>query len=160
MSATFESLLARVQALLMDDAGRVFGATALAEGLRLALGELNLARAAEGLPAQALAGLDGAPETTLSDGYATPLVLGAAGYTAAARAVDRAESFEMAHEAGDLSAWAALRLGEFRAMLAVLHPTYAPGASAAAQARSEESARRADLRIANNTPWGTWEEEE
>ena len=117
-------LLARLQTLLMDTDSRIWDEATLTEALRLALGEYNLAAP---IPVT-LTGLDEAALTTLPDRHASLLVLGAAGYAAAARGLDRAEGFEFEQEARDLQAWSAARLSDFRALLAIVYPTYAaPG---------------------------------
>jgi hypothetical protein len=124
MAATLSSLTDRVEALVMDIGNRIFDTSTIAEGIRLALGEYNLARESAALAPVTLSGLDGAALTTLDSGHESLLVLGGAGYAAAARAVDRAESFELDKEARDLTSWAEKRLAEFRAMLRSIHPAY------------------------------------
>lgn len=121
------TLLTRISTLLMDTSNRVWDLPTLTEGVRLALGEYNLAGlSSPGFVPVTLNGLDGANVTTLPVHHQTALVIGAAGYAAGARSVDRAESFELDHEARDLAAWSAARLTEWRRMLRLIFPLYAP----------------------------------
>ena len=129
MPATLATLIDRVEALVMDSGNRVFDVVTITEGLRLALGEYNLARETATLAAVTLNGLDGAAATTLGVGHESLLVLGGGGYAASARAVDRAESFELDQESASLAGWAGKRLSEFRSMLTILHPGYSGATS-------------------------------
>ncbi|HEX9107427.1 MAG TPA: hypothetical protein VF832_09365 [Longimicrobiales bacterium] len=122
MSSTLTTLRARARTLLMDASGAIWDDAALEEGLRLALGEYQLAAAR----AVTLAGLDGAAVTSLDAQHDLLLVLGGAAYAALARAVDRAESVELGAQAADLKTWGEARLREFKAMLCVVYPSYRP----------------------------------
>jgi len=113
-----------VKALLMDSSSVIYDTGTITEGIRSALGEYNTAK--ETAPVT-LSGLDEELTTTLPGVHDTLLVLGAAGYAATARAVDRAESFTLGSEAEDLQKWGEARLKEFRGMLGFLFPGYLIG---------------------------------
>ena len=118
-------MLARIQNALMDNPTFVWDTPTLTEGLRLSLGEYNLAGRVEN-PVSVLGtinGLDGAVTSNLTV-YESLVVLGAAGYCASARAVDRASSYEMGDHADQLKAWGDARLKEFRAQLGAVFPKY------------------------------------
>lgn len=121
------TILTRTSTLLMDSSNRVWDLPNLTEGVRLALGEYNLAGlAAPGFVPVTLNGLDSGYVTTLPVHHQSALVVGAAGYAAGARSVDRAESFELDHEAHDLAEWSEKRLAEWRRMLRLIFPHYSP----------------------------------
>jgi hypothetical protein len=119
--ATLLTITARVRSLLMDaGASPIWSDATITEGVRLALGEYALAGAA----AQTLEGLDGAAVTSLPAVHESLLVGGAAAYAALARNVDRAESFQLDGEAGQLKSWADTRLKEYKAGLSFVFPGY------------------------------------
>lgn len=155
--ATLSTLSTRVKTFLMDSSALVWAADDITEAIRLALGEYNLA--SSGIAT--IDGLDSATSTTLPAVYDFVIVVGAAGYAASARGVDRVEGFDEDKESGSLTSWAALRLKEFRAFLAMAFPGYsttqppAPDSNAPAPA---EAARQGTLRTTTNPAWGTWTE--
>jgi hypothetical protein len=120
MASSLTSLSTRVSALLMDSANLIWPAAAITEGIRSAIGEYGTA----GKSAVTLDGLDSASSTTLPAVHDTVIVVGAAGYAAAARAADRAESFQLGSESAELKTWADKRLSEFRGMLGFIFPGY------------------------------------
>jgi hypothetical protein len=134
MAATLISLRARIRAALLDSSspGQVWDDESLAEALRQALSEYQLAGAA---PAS-LQGLDGALVTSLPEMHESLVVWGASAYAALTRSIRRAESFQLGSEAAALEAWGEARLREFRALLNLV--------------------RAADLHGADTPPWGQW----
>jgi hypothetical protein len=147
MTTTLTTLEERLRSLLMDAGSAVWDAAALAEAIRLALGEYALA----GKVPVSLAGLDGATETTLNPLHDAAIVWGAAAYAALARAVDRAESFTLGSRAADLKAWGDQRLSEFKAMLGALFPGYLIAASGGAGADPAKTAAEIALLGARTT---------
>lgn len=137
MSATLTGLIERVKTLLMDSGSLVWDTATLGEAVRQALGEYNLA----GESAATISGLDGAGSTTLPAAHDSLLVLGASGYAALARCANRAESYALGGETGQLQSWGQARLGEFRAMLRFLHPEY--GGMSGGQDGGEDPAKTA-----------------
>jgi len=152
MAATLSSLSARVRDLLADGAADLWGDPAVTEALRLALGEYTLAAQvhAPGAPAVTLSGLDGAPSTSLPEAHETLIVLGAAGYAAQMRAVDRAGLHDEGAESRLLADWGSRRLGEYKTMLAALFPVH----------HGDDAARLAELRASTNPTWGLWVEDD
>lgn len=131
----------RVETLLSDNTNLIWTDADLTEAVRLALDEVSLSMGQK----LTLSGLDGAVAASLPDLLEGMLVVGAAGYAAVARAVERAEQFELANEGGLLHTWAEERLRDFRALLS----------------RWEAVHRTSSLftqAVAN--PWGVWTEEE
>ena len=155
MATTLASLTDRVEAMLMDGSNLVFDTGTIAEGIRLAVGEYNLAREIDGLAAVTLNGLDGASSTTLSTAHDTLIVIGAAGFATNSRSADRAESFELGAEAAEHLTWSEKQLGVFREMLGALYATYR---DPAARARKAEAARAAGMRMTTNPMAGAWED--
>lgn len=118
--ATLATMLTRVRDGLMDSGSQVWTDGALTESIRLALGEYRLAGEVD----VTLQGLDLAAATTLPAAHESLIVWGGLAYAALARAVDRAESFELGSESAELKAWGDKRLQEFKAMLGVVFPGY------------------------------------
>jgi ABC-type uncharacterized transport system ATPase subunit len=87
MPADLESLTARVAACLQDATQLVYPSDAITEGLRQVLADISTALNRS----QALAGLDGAGETTLPDGLTGLVVQAAAAITVSGRALRHAE---------------------------------------------------------------------
>jgi len=113
MSLTLASLRERLRQLIQDPSGLIWTDAGLDEAVRLALHEYNLAKS----PA-VLSGLDGAETTTLPEIYESALLLGAAGYAACSRALQRSAAALPGQEGlNSLMDWGQARLGEFRAML-------------------------------------------
>ena len=134
----YSDALARVRLLLMEAGNAIWADTDLQGAIRLALGEASLSAGA----ALTLTGLDSAVATTLPAVLESALIVGAAGYAAAARAEDRAEAFELANESQASISWAASRLGEWRFMLGKVYPP--------------EQARTASQKTASSGPWTGW----
>jgi len=118
MAFDYSTTLSRLRVFLMDAGSGVWADADLQGAIRLAVGEVGLYNGV----AVTLSGLDAAVTTTIPAGLESALQVGAAGYASAARGVDRAEAFELAGEAGALLNWSALRLGEWRVMLAAQYP--------------------------------------
>jgi len=157
VTATLETICARLEQALADAEGLVWPAAALQEAVHLALDEYNLAA---GAPCT-LAGLDGAAETTLPEGHESIVIIGAAGYAAGMRGVERVEGFDPEGESPALLEWAQTRLGEFRRLLALVFPGFGgePGGYSGAPTPAEQ-ARRAGLRLSTRPPWGAWADDE
>ena len=81
----------RVSTLLLDMTHLNFTMVVIDEGIRQALMEYSKASG----QAETLAGLDGAVSTTLPEQDSGMIVLGAAGFIASAKGVDRKESFNL-----------------------------------------------------------------
>lgn len=113
-------MLERAAAFLADGTRLIFTTPLLTEALRLALGEYGAA----GQAAATLEGLDGAGSSSLAGVHETLIVIGAAGYAAQARALERAEGYQEGGESAALKAWGDARLGEFKAMLGFVFPGY------------------------------------
>jgi hypothetical protein len=110
----------------MDTGSLVWSDDALTEGLRLALGEYNLAQQLQD-PYQDLGsinGLDGASITLLPELHESLVTLGAAAYCALSRALDRSVSYDLNSESAVLVAWGNSRLKEFKVSLGILFPKY------------------------------------
>ena len=117
MSTTASDLRDRLEFLLMDMQNLTWDANTLDEGLRQALSQFN---AASGQSA-ALAGLDGAAETTLAVGDEALIVLGAAGHAALSRMAGSAARLGLAGEAADrLLTWGRTQLARFDLCLAAV----------------------------------------
>ena len=150
MTATLSSLETRVKTYLSDATGLIFTTELVDEGLRLALGQLNLTLSG----AYTLAGLDGAAATTLPAVQESLLVGGAAGYAAQSRVVKRAESFNLEQTVAQaLATWGDDRLQDFSTGLTMLINQAASAAKAAAAAA--EAARLTGLRQASIPPYPT-----
>jgi hypothetical protein len=91
MNTTLESLEQRVSVLLLDLTQLNFSQQLIHEGIRLALKEYSLASG----QVETLAGLDEAGLTSVPEQDSGILVLGAAGYVAAAKTMDRKEQFNL-----------------------------------------------------------------
>jgi len=118
MAQTLSNLCGQVAQYLDDAGGARYSEGVRTAGVRLALGEYNLLQAALGQPAAALAGLDGALETSLADQHESLLVEGAAGYAAALREAGRGEICGLGRPDLELmAAWSSRRLAAFRQML-------------------------------------------
>jgi hypothetical protein len=115
-----------MQTLLMDTGSLVWDEAALTEGLRLALGEYNLAQQAQDpyLDLGTISGLDGAAVTLLPELHESLVTLGAAAYCALSRMLDRSVSYDLNREAAALAAWGENRLKAFKISLGVLFPKY------------------------------------
>ena len=182
MATTLASLLGRVRVLLVDAGSTAWTDALLTEGIRLALGEYNLA----GLTAVTISGLDGAVVSSLDGRHDSVIALGAAGYAGVARAVDQLDALPGGLNQSDgFREWAGARLADFRGMLGFIYPGYLTGSgdagkiaaeialmaaqtatlngvearaiAAAARDTAERAAaaaRQADLR-AGAAPWGT-----
>jgi hypothetical protein len=122
----------------MDSGSLSWADADLQEGIRLSLAEISL-RAGEGYT---LSGLDGAGATTLPTLAEGLLVLGAAAYAATARAVDRAESYDLANEAEGVNTWAVKEFVSFRLLLERMYPP--------------EQTRTASQKAATDPPWSGW----
>jgi len=132
------TVVERVAGLLLDPERVKYGEAEMLAGLRLALGELSL-RAGE---AYLLTGLDGAMETTLPETLETLLVIGAAGYTALARAGARADwELQDEGEFQRLRSWAEGRLEDFRKVMRSLYPAHVP---------------RVHGQYRSQAPWAAW----
>jgi hypothetical protein len=150
-SATLSTLSSRVQVLLSDANSRVYSEGLLEESIRLALGEYST-RAKQVFT---LNGLDSATATTLPDYFDSVVVIGAAGYAAKARALDRADSFTQGETLpADLAAWGEAQLTRFRAILDDLYPQTASSeamalleAKIAADAEAAQAKAAADLAL-------------
>lgn len=81
----------RVSTLLADMTRLNFPVSLIDEGIRLALMEYSRASGVT----ETLSGLDGATASTLPDLDSGILVLGAAGYAATAKSIDRIEAFNL-----------------------------------------------------------------
>jgi len=118
MAFDYATTLSRLRVFLMDSGSAVWADADLQAAIRLAVGDVSLYNGT----AVTLSGLDGAGSTTISALLELPLQTGAAGYAATARAVDRAESFELAGEGDALRIWGEARLKDWRGMLRALYP--------------------------------------
>jgi hypothetical protein len=91
MNTNLESIEQRVSVLLLDLTRLNFSTQLIDEGIRLALKEYSLASG----QVETLAGLDEAGLTSIPEQDCGLLVLGAAGYVAAAKTLDRKEQFNL-----------------------------------------------------------------
>lgn len=89
MSIDYQTIEGRVAILLQDLTRLTFSSELLCEGIRMALREYS---AVSGQP-ETLSGLDDAGLTSIPEHDCGILVLGAAGYIAAAKTIDRQEHF-------------------------------------------------------------------
>lgn len=138
MAVDYATILARVRVLVMDGSSLIWSDSDLQAGIRLALQELNL----RGGTTQTLKDLDGAAATTLAANLEGVLAVGSAAYAARARAVDRAEAYELANEGAALGAWAEGQAQAFEKLLEVLYPA--------------EQARTAGQKTASTNIFGAW----
>ncbi len=138
MAVVYADVLARVRLFVMDAGSTIWADADLQGAIRLALQEINLKAGAS----YTLSGLDAAAATTLPANLEGIFVLGASGYAGQGRAVDRAESYELANETAGLETWSNQVLTAFRSMLASLYP--------------EEQARTADQKAATSSLTGSW----
>lgn len=173
MALVYTDALARVRLLLMDASSAIWVDADLQGAIRLALGEASLYAKA----VLTLNGLDSAVTTTLPSVLESGLIVGAAGYAAAARGEDRAEAYELASESARSVSWATEQLAAWRGMLALNYPGTSPESSAQMDllnariaadvaaaalivaredtAKTAELARLALLRASTN-PFGSW----
>lgn len=115
MATTLALMRAQVSALLMDSGNLVWDTGTLDQGIRMALAEYNLV---VGATARTIKDLDSASSTTLPAADEQTIIIGAAGWAAMSRAVNRSESFDVNLEnAATLMAWANARKMEFGALL-------------------------------------------
>ncbi len=91
MNTNLETIEQRVSVLLQDLTQLTFTSQLVVEGIRLAIKEYSLASG----QVESLAGLDDAVLTSVPEYDCGILVLGAAGYIAAAKTMDRKESFNL-----------------------------------------------------------------
>ncbi len=91
MNTTLETIEQRVSVLLQDLTQLTFTSQLVVEGIRMAIKEYSLASG----QVESLAGLDDAVLTSVPEYDCGILVLGAAGYIAAAKTMDRKESFNL-----------------------------------------------------------------
>jgi hypothetical protein len=143
MTTTYALTLARVRVFVSDSGSTIWADADLQEGIRLSLGEINL-RSGLATP-YALSGLDSAVTTTLPVNLESALVMGAGAYASMARAVDRAEAFELANEGPEVKAWSLGCMASFRALLDRLYPA--------------EQSRTGSQKAATVPPWGSWEDD-
>lgn len=155
MTTTLTSIIISAAIVLSDSANAVFDTAALTEAVRLALGELNLARETAGLAPAALSGLAGAAETTLSPSHDSLLVTGACAYAASSRSAGSAESFTPGSDPEAHRRWAESAFTAFRVMLDALYPTYR---DPAARASAAETLRVANLRAGTGPICASWPE--
>jgi hypothetical protein len=141
MATTYATTLAQTRVFVSDSGSTIWADADLQGGIRLALQQINLFSG----QAYTLSGLDGAGSTTLPTLLEGALVLGAAGFAASARAVDRAEAFELANEGPEVKAWATGTLLSFKGLLERMYPA--------------EQTRTADQKAASVPPWGSWEDD-
>ena len=150
---TLATITEQARALLMDGSGTAWDETTITAAVRQAAAEYSLA-AGEPL---LIEGLNGAV-TTLEAPYDSLIVWGAAAYAALARAIDRADVFDIEGvnqaSAAALRAWGEARLAEYRTMLRSVYPGYLLSADPGDHAA--EMARRASLRVTSTPPWGQW----
>lgn len=112
---TWTDLRLRLRALLSDPNEVLFSDALLEESARQALAQLD---AAAGRPGWTLAGLDGAPETTLPAPEQEIWLVGASAAAVSLRALARAERFDLNESAfAELRSWADRQAGEFAAAL-------------------------------------------
>ena len=131
MTATLATLETRLKNYLSDSTSIVFPVALLDEGIRLALGQLNLTMT----QAYFISGLDGAGSTTLPTNLESLIVVGSSGYAAQSRAVKRTESFNLDQQvANDLLVWGKDRLSDFTTNLFLLANQAATAAKVAADA--------------------------
>ncbi len=104
MDTTLENLQQRVSVLLVDLTHLSYSTNLLDEGIRQALGEYSLVTGSH----ETLTGLDGATATTIPEMDCGIIVLGAAGFIAACKTMDRKEQFNLDEQ----SPGAVARLGE------------------------------------------------
>lgn len=153
MTATLTTLSARVSTYLMDPNNLVWASGDITEAIRLALGEYSLAAQT----AYTLNGLDSATTTSYPDLHEFLMVIGAAGYAATARGIDRSEGFDEDKESATLSAWGKQRLADFRNYLVMTFPGYSPSATPDPSTPSPaEADRRAEFRTTSNPAWAAW----
>lgn len=126
MASTLTTISDRVEQTLMDTANLIWDTAALTEGIRSAIGEYNTAALVDDGTAVAvtLNGLDSASATTLPAVHDTVIVWGAGAYCVQARAVDRADSYQLGSDPDKLKAWGDARLREFKIMLGAIFPKY------------------------------------
>jgi hypothetical protein len=130
--------LARVRLLLMDPSSMIWADTDLQAAIRLALQEINLVSGKQ----HTLNGLDSATLTTFTAEHDPVIVAGAAAYAALARAVDRAENYELANEEEEVKTAAEKLMSKFTGMLGKLYPS--------------NQARTGKLKAGVRGPWGSW----
>ena len=147
MAFDYATTLARLRIFLMDSGSAIWADADLQASIRLAVQEVSLYNAA----AVTLSGLDGAVTTTVAAGVEGGLLVGAAGYAATARSVDRAETFELGGEAAVMLAWGTARLEEWRGMLRAQYPTAVVGSDLVAARELATDTRAAAESLASDT---------
>jgi hypothetical protein len=145
MATDLTSIKARLTVMLVDAGSVNFPSGLLDESIRLALAEYNLVLNLAGQTLATLSGLDGAVTTTLPAAHEGILLTGAAGYAVEARALDRAESYDLGQSVPQqLLDWSQLRLAEFRKMVSQYR---------ADLTRDAEMARKTGLHTAASAPY-------
>jgi hypothetical protein len=137
----YTGALARTRLLLMESGTAIWADADLQGAIQLALGEISLYAG----QALTLNGLDSAVSTTVPAILESALVVGSAGYAAAARAEDQAEQFELANESATSATWSSARLTDFRSMLGKVYPA--------------EQSRTGTQKAAASGPWANWEDD-
>jgi hypothetical protein len=100
--ASLTTFISRVAGMLHDPAGLIYDSAALESALRTALDQYNRARG----QVYTIQDLDGASETSLPAIDEVIIAMGAAGHAAAARSLQRAESFNLNQAVPDtLQSW-------------------------------------------------------
>ena len=95
MTTTLESLEQRVSVLLADLTHLNYSTELIDEGIRMAVHEYNLA---SGMT-ETISGLDGSGLTSIPELDCGMIVLGAAGFTASCKTLDRAQQFNLEDQA-------------------------------------------------------------
>ncbi len=91
MASTLATLQDRVTVLLADLTHLNYSGNLIEEGIRMAVLEYSLASGAD----DTLAGLDGAASTSIPENDCGLVVLGAAGYIASSKTIDRKQQFNL-----------------------------------------------------------------
>lgn len=94
MSQNIQTIEDRVAVLLTDLTHLSFSPELIREGVRMAVLEYNRVSGMD----DTLSGLDGASLTTIPENDCGMIVLGAAGYTAACKTIDRKQQFNLDEE--------------------------------------------------------------
>jgi hypothetical protein len=147
MAFDYATTLSRLRIFLMDSGSSVWADTDLQTAIRLGVGEVSLYNGA----AVTLSGLDGAVTTTVATVLEAGLLVGAAGYAATARSVDRAEAYELGGESSVLLSWGVSRLEEWRAMLRAQYPDAIAATDLVAARELAADTRLAERELAADT---------
>lgn len=94
MTCTLTSLEERVSVLLTDLTHLNYSTELIDEGIRLAVREYCMVSGA----ADTISGLDGSEQTSIPENDCGMIVLGAAGYTASCKTLDRKQQFNLEDE--------------------------------------------------------------